>query len=338
MWIKGEYYDALPAVEIVAKGGLDRDVQSSPFDRLDWLRLVLAHAGDGRPLIVRARSEGTDAWLFLHQPAASRLTALANAHTLRFAPIFSGTADPLHKRRLVRAIASRLRRPSLGIARVALPSMDRADAELIARAFRRSGWVTSLRAAPPAFRATTIGQGYDEYLESRPARLRELLDGEAKGVPLDFEVADRFSPALWAELEALSRGAADDFLRAFAEQESAAGGLRIGIARRGDEPVAAQLWTVAGGIATAHLLVQAARARDIAPGAQLTATMVRYLLNVDHAAALDFGPDGQRWKSDWADERLPRARLDLLNPRKASAWGAIAAAAASALVRRGSLD
>jgi hypothetical protein len=338
LWIKGEYYDALPAVELVAKGGLDRGQQASPFDRLDWFRLVQAQNAAGRALIVRARSEGSDAWLFLQQTAPGRLSALATRHTQRFAPIFVGGPDALHRRRLMRAIAARLRRPSLGIGRIALPPLDRADADLIARAFRRAGWVAVLRPAAPGLRVATIGQGFDEYLEGRPDRLRATIEGEVRGVPLDFEVADRFSPALWTELEALARETADEFLRAFAEHESAEGALRIGIARRGGEAVAAQLWTVSGGIATAHLLAQAPRGREAESGAQLTATMVRYLLNVDHAAALDFGPGGQRWKTDWADESLPRARVDLLNPRRPSAWAAIAAAAASALVRRGSLD
>jgi hypothetical protein len=337
LWIKGEYYDAFPAVETVAKGGLDRDHQAAPFDRLDWLRQVAAHGPTGRPLIVRARSEGSDAWLFMHQPRPGRLEALANDHAHRFGPIFVGSADDLQRRRLLRAIGGRLRRPGLGIARITLPALDRDDAELVGRAFRRAGWVASLRALPPRYRARTPALGFDDYLEHRPERIRTLVESGGKGPPLDFEVADRFSPALWSELEALARGGADGFLRAVAEQESAAGGLRLGIARLDETAMAAQLWSVAGGTATAHVMVQAPRARDAAAGAQLTATMARYLLNVDQVALLDFGPCG-RWIRDWADETVPRARLELLNPRAPVAWGGIFAAAASTLVRRGSLD
>lgn len=338
MWIKGEYYDALDTVETVARGALGRAAQPCPFHRLDWLRLVAAHAGPGaRPLIVRARSEGTDGWLFLLQRAGGRVSALANDHSLRFAPIFSGPAEPLHQRRLLRAIASRLRKPGLGIARIALPALDRGDGELIARAFRRSGWVVARRPAPPLWRAATAGQSFDDYWEARPAALRERIDTAARIAPLDLEVADRFAPALWEELAALDREA-DAFLRELAERESAAGSLRLAVARLGTTPIAAQLWTVDQGLAVAHRLAQAPGHRDLAAGAQLSATMFRYLLNVDQVATIDYGAGGDRWKPLWAEQRLPRLRLDLFNPRRPRAWGPAIAAAASALVRRGSLD
>lgn len=337
MWIKGEYYDAFPAVETVAKGGLDRQVQAAPFDRLDWLRLIAADRPSERPLIVRARSEGSDAWLFLSQGAPGRLAALANVHTHRFAPIFVGGGDSLHRRRLLRAIAGRLRRPGLGIARIAIPAIDRAEAEQVARAFRRAGWVVNARPLPPRFRAHTPAMSFDDYVEGRGEKVRAIVEGPAKGPPLDFEVSDRFSPALWNELASLAGTGVDGFIQAFAERESTAGALRLAVARLDGVAVAAQMWSVSVGVATLHLAVQQGRARGYAPGAQLSATMIRYLLNVDHAAALELGPGG-RWQRDWADEAIPRVRLELLNPRAPSAWAGIALATASALVRRGSLD
>lgn len=337
MWIKGEYYDALDTVETVSRGALSRAAQPCPFHRLDWLRLVAEHREPGsRPLIVRARSEGTDAWLFLLQQPGGRLTALANRHSLRVAPIFSGPAEPLQRRRLIRAMAGRLRRPGLGVVRIALPAVATPDAELIGRAFGRAGWLVARRAAPPLWRTDTQGLSFDDYWETRPAALRDRIERAARAAPLDLEVADRFAAAMWAEFAALDEGA-DAFLRAFAEQESAAGSLRLAVARLGGEPVAAQLWTVDRGVATAHRLAQAPGRRSLSPGAQLSATMFRYLLNVDHVDQIDYGAGGDRWKADWAEERLPRQRLDLFNPRRIRAWGPALAAAASGLVRRGPL-
>jgi len=334
LWIKGEYYDALDTVETVSRGALSRAAQPCPFHRLDWLRLVAEHREAGtRPLIVRARSEGTDAWLFLLQQPGGRLAALANPHSQAVAPIFSGPAEPLHRRRLLRAIAGRLRRPGLGVARIALPAVAAEDADLLARAFRRAGWLVARRPAPPLWQVDTQGLSFDDYWETRPPALRDRIERAAGTAPLDLEVADRFAAPLWAELAALDDGA-DGFLRAFAERESAAGCLRLAVARLGHEPVAAQLWTVDRGIATAHRLAQAPGRRALSPGAQLSATMFRYLLNVDHVERIDYGPGGDRWKADWAETRLARQRLDLFNPRRVRAWGPALAAAASGLVRR----
>ena len=76
-------------------------------------------------------------------------------------------------------------------------------------------------------------------------------------------------PAAWADYEAVYAASwkpeegSPAFLRALAEQEGAAGTLRLGIARRGGRPVAAQLWTVESGVATIHKLayVEDERAR-----------------------------------------------------------------------------
>jgi hypothetical protein len=340
LWVKGEYYDSLEPVETIARGALDASARPWPFDRLDWLRAAAA-ALPSPPLIVRARSEGVDGWLMLAPAGRGRFRILGADHAHRAAPIFTGPADDVHRRRLLRAMAARLRGPGLGIAELDLGPLDRADAGEIARAFGRHGWMVAARALPPRRRSETAGQSFDEYWEGRSPALRDRIEAAAARAPLDLEVSTVLTPALWAELARLSDAADGPFHR-FAAAESAAGSLRLAVARCGDTPIAAQLWTVSHGMAVAHLLAQSRAHKALAPGAQLAATMVRYLTNVDHVDAIEWAP-GHGWCADWAEQAVPRVALRLLNPRRASVWPAAALAllsggVTSGLVRRPALD
>ena len=66
--------------------------------------------------------------------------------------------------------------------------------------------------------------------------------------------------------------------------------------------------------------------------------MLRYAMNVDHAATIDLGTGNDAALADWADERRPLVRLDLLNPRAAAAWAPALGARLAGLVRRAPLD
>src|SRR3546814_7888775 len=78
--------------------------------------------------------------------------------------------------------------------------------------------------------------------------------------PVDLEIHDRFSPAIWKDYEPVYENSwkpeegSLSFLRAIAEQEGEAGHLRMGIARSDGLAVAAQLWTVENGVALIHKL------------------------------------------------------------------------------------
>ena len=66
--------------------------------------------------------------------------------------------------------------------------------------------------------------------------------------------------------------------------------------------------------------------------------MLRYAINVDHAAHVDFGHGKEAELADWADERRVLRRLELFNARRPSAWAPALTARAAALVRRPPVD
>ena len=305
-----ELFEDLDAVARDAAGALDRPAQPSLFDRLDWFRLLAAHSPPpGKLLVLRARGAEGRAWLFLdvRHPLAE---GYANFHTLRFDGI--GRRDAA----LLTSIAAALR--DGGLAEVDLAPLE--DPEPLVRAFRNAGWTTLVTPFAVSWRADTEGLDFDAYWMKRPAELRNAVERRTRDLGLDVMVHDRFDPAIWAEHEAVYRAGATPergsfpFLRALAEQEGAAGTLRLGIARKDGVPVAAQLWLVENE-ATLHELAQAEAAKELSPGTILSAAMLRHVIDRDRVQRIDYGIGDESGKADWMDRRRTLWQLRAFNPR-----------------------
>jgi hypothetical protein len=231
-------FEDLDAVARDAAGGLDRRAQPCLHARLDWFRLLAAHCPpEGALVVARAEDHGDKAWLFLANGGAAA-RAYAQWYSLRFGLI---GAD-----RLAEAIAKRL--IEKGLASVDLSPLARPEA--LAAAFRAAGWTTEIVPAAGNWVALTDGLRFDDYWAYRPSALRNTLKRKRKAAALDLEIHDRFDLRAWEAYEAVYRASwkpeegSFPFLRALAEQEGAAGSLRLGIARHEGRPVAAQLWLV----------------------------------------------------------------------------------------------
>jgi hypothetical protein len=333
LWVTGEYFDSFRAAQLAARGRLDAPTQADPLLRLEWFGRTWDQAHrDARLLIARARAGQAEAWLFLARTRPNRAVALVGDHSIHFAPAFAGDPDEVMKRALLRAMARRLR--LFGTTRLTLEPLLPADAALIAQAFRAGGWVVRDRAGPANFTLDVGGRHFEDYWESCPIQLHEQVAAGSRH--LHVEITDLITPALWEEVELV--GGPDPFLRALAQDASVDRTLRLGIARVGDAPVAAQLWTIEDSLALAHWRVEDKAAREVYPSAELTASMLRYLMNVDHAHTIDLGNGKEADLADWADNRRVLRRLDLFNPRAASSWVPALGASAAGLVRGRSLD
>jgi hypothetical protein len=333
LWVTGEYFDSFRAAELAARGRLDVPAQPDPLLRLEWFARTWDHAAPGaRPLIARARTGQAEAWLFLARTRPKRAVALVGAHSIRFAPIFVGNPGASMNYALLRGMARRLR--LFGLARITLEPLLPEDAALVRQAFRAGGWAVRDRAGPANFTLDVSGRHFEDYWESCPVQLHAQVAAGSRH--LHVEITDMITPRLWEEVELV--GGPEPFLRALAQDASVDRTLRLGIARVGDAPVAAQLWTFEAGIGTAHWRVEDREARQVFPSAELTASMLRYLINVDHAQTIDLGNGEEADLAAWADNRRVLRRLDLFNPRAPSAWAPALVAAAVGLVRRAPLD
>lgn len=325
MGFEVELFDSLDAVAADAGGAVDRS--ASLFDRLDWFRLVAAHCPPpGRLLAARARSGERAAWLFLAEKDG-RAEAWRCWYSLRFGLAGdSEGAEPIAK--ALRKRLSRLEIAPLG------------DAEPLASAFRRSGWMTLISPATTSWRIDTAGQDFETYWAARPGKLRNTAQRKAKAAGLDIAIHRAFDPAAWAAYEDVYAASwkpeegSPAFLRAMAEQEGEAGRLRLGIARREGRPLAAQLWTVEDGTAWIHKLAYREDSKSLSPGTVLSMAMFRSALDEDRVSRIDYGTGDDGYKRDWMGERATLWRLEAYN--LASPRGLLGAARAglSALVRR----
>jgi hypothetical protein len=324
-------FDDMTAVAKDAAGALDRVAQPSLFSRLDWFRLIHAHCPPSGMLnVVRAREGGRSAWLFL---AVEGRTARAYAawYSLRFDSVGDRGADVMTS--LAAAVRDR------GIARVELAPVP--TPAPLRKAFKRAGWLVFAQPRTGNWRIATEGMDFAAYWASRPAQLRNTAKRRGKSAGLDIEIYDRFDSRAWADYESVYRQSwkpeegSFPFLRALAQQEGAAGTLRLGVARKDGRPVAVQLWLIENGEATIHKLAYAEGAKAMSPGTLLGMEMFRRALDTDHVHAIDYGTGDDGYKKDWMDERRALWRIEAFNPKTLRGLAGAARAAASALVRRG---
>ena len=304
-------FEDLDAAARAAGGTLDRAAQPRLFDRLDWYRLLERHCpppGDLR--VVRASDGDRDAWLFLavRHPIVE---GYANFYSLRFGVIGTHDSD------LLTTMAAALR--DGGLAEVDLAPLE--HPALLAQAFQAAGWMTRPRPFTVNWWVDTTGLDFESYWAKRPGQLRNTAQRRAKAAGLDVMVHDRFDAAAWADYEAVYRASwkpeegSFPFLRALAEQEGAAGTLRLGIAKKDGTPVAAQLWLVENGEATIHKLAYAEAAKPMSPGTILSMAMFRHVLDQDRVARIDYGNGDEPYKRDWMEERRTLWQLRAFNPR-----------------------
>jgi hypothetical protein len=207
-------------------------------------------------------------------------------------------------------------------------------------ALRAGGWIAEAAPDKGNWIADTRGKIFADYWAARPGKLRSTAARKAKAAGLDLMVHDHFSPEAWAAYEEVYRHSwkpeegSFPFLRALAEHESAAGTLRLGLARKDGRPVAAQLWLVENNIATIHKLAYVEDMKSLSPGTVLGAEMFRRAIDEDGVHTIDYGTGDDAYKRDWMDRRRQLWRVRAWNPRTISGLAGAVRARASHLVAR----
>lgn len=316
-------------------GALDRTCTPSLFDRIDWFESLHEHCFAPMEARIFQALEGEhQAWLFLLSPKAGRLSALANWYSFDWTPIFLGPPDMSVRRRLIEVIAQILLKDNAEIDLYPVTAVS----GLVLDAFRRAGWLGVRRPMGGRHMLVLHGRTFDEYWAARPGRLRTLIARKGRASRFTLNITNRLTDALWRDYTAVQNRSWKQpetnlaFLRSLAERESAAGTLRLGFARLGEQPVATQFWTVENGTALIHKLAHDQAFDGASPGSLLSHAMFAHAIGRDHAAAIDYGTGDNGYKTDWMEDREVLHRLDFFNPRFASAWLPAARTAISALV------
>ena len=205
-------------------------------------------------------------------------------------------------------------------------------------AFRMAGWYANLSPCDINHVLRVEGRDYDAFLSQRPGLLRTTLT--RKSGKLQTRISTQFSSDDWALYEAVYAASWKPqegdpaLLRRLAENESAAGRYRLGIAEHDGTPVAAQFWTVDCGTAYIHKLAHREAAKSLSPGTVLSAAMFRQSIDVDRVSMIDFGTGDDAYKRDWMEEARIRWSVTCLDPAKWRNWPRIAKLRLRELVSR----
>lgn len=327
MCAQGKWFDDLEAVAADAGGALDRAAQPRLEDRIDWFRLTARHILPETPLaIARVRRGDAAAWLFLIEAGRRRAAPLASWYTLRFGPILHGTEASDLLPLLYEMVAERFDRLALhplGAGPGAMPGWTRYETPAT------TNWTIDLPSSD-----------FEAYWAARPAPLRNTVTRRAKSHPLAIRIHRAFDADAWVAYEQVYRASwkpeegSFPFLRALAEQEGAAGTLRLGIANGADgRAVAAQLWLVENGVATIHKLAHREDARAGSPGSSLSHALFREAIAIDRVRRIDFGLGNEPYKADWVDTPRPMLRIDAFRPDTIRGRVGIVRESAARLVR-----
>ena len=335
MWIKGEYHANFDSVQEVARGALDRldaanaelaGGQAGLFDRLSWFRnLHRFCAPRSLPLIVRSRAEHTDMWLFLVYQSRTHLKSLTNWYSFHFRPVFTGDLSSETRQALVKGAAKRLRKKFSRITLTAVPQKD-GTLKLLESGFGKAGWLVISDALDTNHYLHLDGRDFAQYWAARPGALRSTVERKAKKGPVDIVIHEQFDANAWADYErvyAQSWKPAEGnpaFLQALAEAEGEAGALRLGIAKRDGQAVAAQFWTVEHGVANIHKLAHVRDDDNLSPGTLLSEAMFRHVIDQDKVGIIDFGTGDDAYKRDWMESSDRLYQVDLFNLSKPQSW------------------
>jgi Acetyltransferase (GNAT) domain len=286
---------------------------------------------DRAPLLLRAHSGDADAWMPLMQLSGGQYGALANWYNFTWRPIFGADYDEVTRLSLMRQLATiagdRTRRLTLA----PVPDED-GSARQIAAAFEALGWIVEMTECDENHYLKLSGRSFDQYWASRPGQLKSTVKRKGKKGIVSIRIEREFSDKSWADYERVyarswkPNEGNPDFLKQLAQQEAAAGTLRLGLAYIEGKPVAAQFWTVENGIALIHKLAHDERSLEFSPGTLLSAALFQHVIDNDHVDEIDFGTGNDAYKRDWMEAVRPRYRLDLLWPNHIANWPLIARA------------
>lgn len=308
--MNGVVFRDFEAVAADAGDALSRAAQPHLYDRLDWYRDLERHCGLGAPVVVKAQAGTTSAWLFLSQSGRT-LSSYSNYYTFEFrSPLNKGALQPV-----IADMISSLRAITDWDRLIFFPVPDEDGTASVLHAAMPG---SHLSLATVNWFANTVDK--DAYWATRPSRLRNTIRRRRASSSLNISIFNHFDNEAFKSYESVYRRSwkpaegSEAFIRALAQREGAAGTLRLGIARLGDEAIAVQLWLVENGRATIHKLAHDEAHKALSPGTLLTAAMFDHVLATDRPAEVDYGLGNEAYKADWMDAQRPRFQIDWFNP------------------------
>ncbi|MGE5622855.1 MAG: GNAT family N-acetyltransferase [Bacillota bacterium] len=326
-------FDSLPAscAALFRRAAADSGV----FLSLPWFRTLAAAALCESPLRIYALASDADTVHALMPMRAvtahnrffsvRQLTAAANFYTPLFAPLVADSVSgQAGMEALARAIAAEKARWDT----VALYPMD-GDNRLYAATlsvFRAAGMAVQPYHCFANWYLKVDGRSFCEYAASLPPRLRNTLKRKEKqlaggrlrveiitgGADLErgIEAYHAVYRASWKPPEAFPQFM-PELIRCCARE----GWLRLGVAYIDGQPAAAQVWIVAGGVASIYKLAYDQAFVKYSAGSLLTARLMQHVIDLDGVHEVDFRSGDDAYKRDWMSHRRERRGIIAFNLR-----------------------
>lgn len=301
---------------------------TNPQFGIDWLSNLSAHALDpgDRALILVARRGERDlvALPILLKKKGRTAMALSTFYTSIYRPLIR-SEEPVP---LLTALFRHLAREERATELILMPmDLDEEGAEQLTRAQRSAGWRGIHRYFCFGNWVHDIHrQDYQQYLASRPSRLRNTIRRRAQ----------KFSPGEPGELRVIAGSARleeaiEDFNTVYANSwkvdepypefipslvrlAATRGWLRLGVASYNNIPVASQIWLVHNGTAYIYKLAYDENYKSLSPGTVLTAFMFEHVMGTDHVTRIDYLSGDDVYKRDWMSTRYERHGTAAFNP------------------------
>jgi hypothetical protein len=316
---ESDFYATWPWFEVLSQHGIEPACER---------RLVLLRRGEAAfclPLLYRPQNAAA---LF-----GGALTSLSNYYSSLYAPI--GDAR-LVTTEALRAALRELKRRFGAAAVIDMQPLD-AEGPFAARleaALQAEGYATDRYFCFGNWHLPVGGRSFAEYEPNLPSRIRNTIKRGRKKLdgagPWSLQVHQAPGPALEgaiADFEAIYSQSwkvpepFPHFVPELCRSAAAAGWLRLGVVRLGEQPIASQLWIVKDGHALIYKLAYDEAFKRFSAGSVLSAALFQHALDVDRVVDVDYltGDDG--YKRDWMTQR--RERVGLVAFRQASVAGSL---------------
>ncbi|MFU8837818.1 MAG: GNAT family N-acetyltransferase [Thiohalomonadaceae bacterium] len=173
----------------------------------------------------------------------------------------------------------------------------------------------------------TNGQRFEDYLQARPARLRNTLARKQRklsrehgymirlytdrDLPLALQDYDAVYQKSWKANELYG-----EFIEGLTQQLAEQGWLRLAILYIKNQPVAAQFWFVVHGRASIFKLVYDQQWGHYSPGSILSSYLMAQVIDNEQVSEIDFLTGNDSYKQDWMSERRERQVLYCIKQTK----------------------
>ena len=179
-------------------------------------------------------------------------------------------------------------------------------------------------------------RSFADYFQSLPSKLKNTISRKQK----QFEKTAENRIVVYRDTGALDKGLDDyeriyraswkieephpQFIRGMCRTFAHLGWLRLGIAYLGEQPIAAQIWIVHGGIANIYKLAYDENFAKLSAGSILTKFLMQAVIDDEKVKEVDYLTGDDAYKKDWMSNRRERWGIIAFNRR--TPYGLIAAA------------